>query len=315
MITYIIFTIFVFLLLIINFLIKKSYWYQAKFGDALKFKNIPKDLQIVNLGSNSGKFSFDYERCEIKGMNWAVGPQTIAFDFKILQTFIPKIKKNGYVFLSISIFSSIKDNYKAKSANDKYYHFLPSKLIPGYSKAVKFYVELKRIFPFLFILLNPRMIITLLKVGKPSHMLEKNPMNLIELKADAAKWMEGWQKEFSLNNLNAQLPEVYDQTMRENRKILKDCIYLCHKNGLKPIIVLPPVSKFLKVHLTHEIKQKYIYDFINKTIEQTGVKLLDYMGNSEFSDPKLYFNSFFLNARGRKMFTKKMLTEIYTNKL
>ena len=62
MITYIIFTIFVFLLLIINFLIKKSYWYQAKFGDALKFKNIPKDLQIVNLGSNSGKFSFDYER-------------------------------------------------------------------------------------------------------------------------------------------------------------------------------------------------------------------------------------------------------------
>ncbi len=296
--------------MIVNELIRHNYWYRAQFSDALKFKNVPQNLHVVNLGSNSGKYGFDYTECGIKGMNWAVSPQTIAFDYKILQTFTSHISKNGHVLLTISLFSSIKDNYKAKNANDKYYHFLPTTLIPDYSKIVNVYVKLKRIFPLLFIILNPTSIIGLFRIGKSAHTLEKNPMNSNQLDTDAAKWVEGWKKEFLLDSLNAPLSDNHNQIMQENRKILKDCIDLCQKNGLKPIVVLPPISRFLLVYLTREVRQIYIYDFIKEIIAQAEIKLLDYIDNPEFSDHDLYFNSFFLNARGRKMFTKRVLKEI-----
>jgi hypothetical protein len=97
---------------ILNVLIRYSYWYKIKYEDSLKFLNIPKDLEVINLGSNSGKYGFDYSKVGLLGMNWAVGPQTITFDNKILQNYISYLKKDAFVILTIVPFSSILKNYK-----------------------------------------------------------------------------------------------------------------------------------------------------------------------------------------------------------
>jgi hypothetical protein len=300
----------IFAILIINELIKKSNWYQIQFGDASKFNNVPDKLQVVNLGSNSGKYGFDYADCGIKGMNWAKGPQTITFDHKILQKYIHFISEDGVVILSISLFSSIKDKYTAKNANNKYYLFLPSEAIPGYSKRVMLEVQMKRLIPVFFLFKNPKSFIRLLRFKKPSFILETNPMNITQLKDDSLKWIEDWKNEFSISKLGTPLSEEHKQIMGENRKILIKIIDLCRKNNLKPVLVIPPVTEFLKYYLTPEIRQIYIYNFLFEVIEQTGIKLLDYIDDIELSDPCLFFNSFFLNARGRKIFTKRVLNDI-----
>lgn len=305
---------FIALFLIVNKLIKYSYWYKGQFGDSLKFKYIPTDLHVVNLGSNSGKYSFDYTNCEIKGMNWAVGPQTITFDYKILKKYIHYIQKDGIVLLPLSLFSSIKDAYSGSRAHDKYYKILSSDSIPRYSNLVQFKVELQNLFPIWSFFVKPKQIVNLYRSKKPAFILETNPMNETQLIKDAMNWIQNWEKEFALCNLETPRPEKYTQIQSENRKVLINSIELCRANDLKPIIVLPPVTSFLLFHLTSNVRQMYIYDFLNEVIEQTGVKLIDYMDNAEFSDPDLYFNSFFLNARGRKMFTKKVLNEINLQK-
>lgn len=44
-------------------------------------------LDVVNLGSSSGVYDFDYSDMGCKGMNWAVAPQTMVGDFLILKRY------------------------------------------------------------------------------------------------------------------------------------------------------------------------------------------------------------------------------------
>lgn len=64
--------IYIFLLLalfifvwLINKLFKNTNYYKNKFIDTHKFKDIPRNLDIVNLGSNQPKFAFDYSQSNI----------------------------------------------------------------------------------------------------------------------------------------------------------------------------------------------------------------------------------------------------------
>ena len=301
---------FIVLILISNEFIKSSYWYQAKFEDALKFRNIPDDLQIVNLGSNSGKYGFDYKACDIKGMNWAVGPQTIYFDNEILQTNIQNIERHGIVIFTIVPFSSILDKYQSNNANDKYYLFLASESIPDYSILVKFNIELGKIFPIWIFFISPKMLIRLYRTSKPNSMLEHNPMNETQLIKDSLGWIKGWQNQFSINKLTNPLSEYHKLIMQENRILLMQMIDLCFKNNLKPVIVLPPVTNYLLAHLTREVRKIYVYDFLSEIIKEKGVKLFDYMEDDDFKNPDLYFNSFFLNTCGRILFTERVIRDI-----
>jgi hypothetical protein len=80
--------IFVFIIIIgsyaLNVLYKHTNAYRNQFIDVRKFSvkgGIGDDLEIVNLGSNHPKFGFDYSDLDIKGENWAVGPQTLEYDY------------------------------------------------------------------------------------------------------------------------------------------------------------------------------------------------------------------------------------------
>lgn len=83
----------------LNKRLKKSYWYKnILFKDCEKFWHIQDEVyDIVNLGSNSGVYDFDYTNISLKCANWAFGPQTINGDWAILRQFKKNLDRKSVV--------------------------------------------------------------------------------------------------------------------------------------------------------------------------------------------------------------------------
>ena len=81
-------------------------WYREGFWKGTtKFWNIPScDYEVINLGSNSGKYAFCYDGLPVKGMNWAIGPQSLVHDFNILKNSVSTL----FTALCISSFVTVK---------------------------------------------------------------------------------------------------------------------------------------------------------------------------------------------------------------
>lgn len=106
--------------------------------------------------------------------------------------------------------------------------------------------------------------------------MNNNPMNLSELDKDAKRWIDGWKRQFGIEDFEAPLT--------------------------------PPVTKHLGKYFTSKFQKLYIYDFLQQV--DRDVQTLDYSKDVELKEDDLYFNSFFLNARGRKLFTAKVLEDL-----
>ena len=84
----------------------------------------------------------------------------------------------------------------------------------------------------------------------------------------------------------------------------------CKERDLKLAFVIPPITNALKSKFSKEFSQAALYDLIAPAQEKYNIPLFDYLEDNDFQDVDLYFNSFFLNKRGRTMFTKKLLIDI-----
>ena len=90
---------------------------------------------------------------------------------------------------------------------------------------------------------------------------------------------------------------------------MRELIDFCTERGYKPVFVIPPVTEHLAKFYTPKFEETYIYEYL-KAIER-NVLLLDYSKEAKYrNDDSLYFNSFFLNKRGRKAFTHQVLSDL-----
>ena len=91
---------------ILNALYKRTNDYRNIFADTEKFRNdasIPNGLQLVNPGSNHPKYGFNYDGLNVKAMNWAVGPQSLEYDFAILRKECHHLADNAVVLIPICV--------------------------------------------------------------------------------------------------------------------------------------------------------------------------------------------------------------------
>lgn len=296
------------MLLIANYLIRFSSWYKMKFADIFKYKDLKNNIQIVNLGSNSGKYAFDYSDTELKGMNWAMSPQAIEYDYLILKKLIPNIANNGTVLIPISPFSSILDYYTNVNSYDKYYGLLNSSDIRYYSNRRRLLNWLFLHFPIACFLFHPKTLIILIYT-----IFKKNKIDNVDFKNDAERWITNWKRQFNIDKLHEPLSKEHKLIQDKNINRLVKAIELCRNNNLNPILILPPFTQDLQSYFTQEVKNIYIDDFCNEVVSKTNVPLLDYTYDNELSKEELYENSFFINKTGAKLFTSKVLNDI--NKL
>jgi hypothetical protein len=303
----------------LNLLLKKTNWYKNIFIYETQFtggsdgfhSDLQRNYDIVNLGSNPARFAFFYEK--ILGQNWSTGVQGLEQDFLILKRYHSFIKKGGIVIIPIVPFSALYTyvlKYKPQKNLLTYYAKFVKILLDYQINQLSVYKKVCRFIRFPLLVFPKSFFYIIKDVEKDSRLLlSEQIMQPLELNKDADAFISGWKKDFDIEDFNAPLNEIHKKSIAESVKILSEMIDFCIERELKPVIIIPPATEYLSSHFSSDMKKQYMYDFICKA-NTHNIPVLDYYKDERFQDPQYYFNSYFLNLKGRKLFTKQVLMDL-----
>ena len=291
----------------LNGAIRRTHWFNNElFPDCRKFWNYNTfNTDVINLGSTSGYYAFDYEGLPIKGGNFALRHNPLSGDQAILKNYFGYLNPKGsHVIIPLCVFSSLAGSYDFME--DRFYTLIYPSSIPHFSyrrqqqiKAIaaspirrfplwSFYTELRA------------------QLRGTSH----STLTEEQMKADADRWIKGWKHEFALSDFSQPLSLFNKDGVNDAAEILNDIISFCKERNIKPVIMIPPMYHTLAEKFDEKARQLFVYDLIEK-IEDKTVPFHNYMDDSRFSrDSSLFMNSFFLNKKGAKKFTRIALTDI-----
>ena len=291
----------------LNGAIRRTHWFNDElFPDCRKFWNYNTfNTDVINLGSTSGYYAFDYEGLPIKGGNFALRHNPLSGDQAILKNYFGYLNPKGsHVIIPLCVFSSLAGSYDFME--DRFYTLIYPSSIPHFSyrrqQQIKAIVASPiRRFPLWSFYTELR---AQLRGTGHSTLTEE------QMKADADRWIKGWKHEFALSDFSQPLSLINKDGVNDAAEILNDIISFCKERNIKPVIMIPPMYHTLAEKFDEKARQLFVYDLIEK-IEDKTVPFHNYMDDSRFSrDSSLFMNSFFLNKKGAKKFTRIALTDI-----
>ena len=291
----------------LNGAIRRTHWFNDElFPDCRKFWNYNTfNTDVINLGSTSGYYAFDYEGLPIKGGNFALRHNPLSGDQAILKNYFGYLNPKGsHVIIPLCVFSSLAGSYDFME--DRFYTLIYPSSISHFSYRRQHQIKAIaaspiRRFPLWSFYTELR---AQLRGTGHSTLTEE------QMKADAERWIKGWKHEFALSDFSQPLSLFNKDGVNDAAEILNDIISFCKERNIKPVIMIPPMYHTLAEKFDEKARQLFVYDLIEK-IEDKTVPFHNYMDDSRFSrDSSLFMNSFFLNKKGAKKFTRIALTDI-----
>ena len=255
-----------------------------------------RDCDFCNIGSNSGLFGFDWESVGVNGANFATGPQSLAQGFALLEHFADRLAKDCTVFIPICPFSSI-------SAPDR---FGPERqyIIYPFMKGEDIY------------LWTPERAAAVEKavaeaeakwMGVDARLAEADkPVAPEAFRASVDSLLKCWQRQFEIADFAAPLSERNRKAFAVNVEIFRRGLEMCRAKGWRPIVVLPPVSRYYDAVFTDKVWRQYVDDFV-AAAHVAGVPYWDYSRDERFRDEANFRNSLMLSRRGSVLFTKELV--------
>ncbi len=296
-------------LLYINKSVKKTQWYKSVIPNMSLYptnewyrEHLERNFDVVNIGSSSARYAFDYSGLPVKAFNWGEQPQSLNNGFKILKTYFSILKKGGTVIISLGPLSGLDVEGKwQKDANDKYYYILPSELINNYSSVAK-----RRNYPLVYYPITSIKNLLRRTSGKENGQNTELIKTFVD---DSDKWIKIWKDEFGITSFEEPLSEANNKGKEKRIALLKEILAFCIERDLRPAIVIPPMHCSLASKFTPAFRENYIYSFVYKA-NIFNVPFLNYMDDERFDDDKYFYNSFFLNEEGAKKFTNIVLKDL-----
>ena len=297
----------------ISFLSNPS-WYDAYWGGATKFWHITNfNIDVVNLGSNSGKYAFDYEDLDLSGQNWALGPQSLQHDFNILKNYFSYLRSGATVIIPLSPFSCLHTKYGSQH-NLKYYTFLHPATIMNFDESERVKALTRKYNPFKampclclrqMLLAGVKYIIAKMQLRRILHKRKSD----IDYESNAVYFIDLWEKQFDIKDLDAPLSIKHVDEFTQRADVLSEMIDFCKERNLNPVLVIPPVHPSLANKLSEKCRQHYIYDFV-KRANSANAPFYDFMEDTRFYNNEYFNNSYFLSKTGATKFTRIFLEEI-----
>jgi hypothetical protein len=277
---------------------------------------MPHQYDIVNLGSNDARFGFFWGNESVYGQNWSpggVGPNEC---FDILKRNFGFIKKNGIVLIPVSGFFAIANCSKTDGRSNVYYCAKILKAtgptVPCRFTNIKS-TQLKKAASFTRypLLRKPYAIRYLIRDQEKNEtlLISDQIMQSEDLNNDADRWLFNYQKEFGVDDFSAPLIEEHKECFDKMVQLLSDMIDFCIERELRPVLISLPVTKYFSLRFPPIVREQYLYSMVRQA-NKRNVLYLDYYYDERFQDPQYYFNSFFFNLRGRKLFTKQVLQDL-----
>lgn len=305
------------LFVVCNKLIRHTNWWNNQYVGIKQFvsnagyrDNIIRNYDIVNLGSNPARFAFFYE--DVKGQSWATGSQGQDMDLEILKYYHSYIKEGGTVLIPIMPFTAISPYLKNRSEYwgvqyySKFAQILDSSQVAKlpYAKDVNRYLQ----YPLLYDKYSILSLVLDSEADKRYEISEQKMMSM-ELLQDASNWIKMWLKEFQLRNLNDVTSKKWEPYYREAIEINKKIVDFCLERSLKPVFICVPMTKYLSAMFPESFVKYMITDFVAAS-NIHNITFLDYTEDERFQDETLFIDSYFLNLKGRKQFTKQVIADL-----
>ena len=288
--------------------------YRTIFGHCPKFWRQPAfNLDVVNLGSNTGLYGFRYDGLPVKAANWALGPQSLNQDLMILKTYSSFIRPRGAILAPLCPYSSCAKNYTGTEWL-KYYTFIHPGVIEDFSLAQQRLAYAWKNHPFRQafrpMLRGVGQAIKRRVMGAKDLLgIDYQPLSDDTLERDAQGFIDGWKRQFRIDDMDAPLPAHILEGRKKRVATLKELIAFCRDREFKLYLVLPPVTPALLKRFSPTFRENYIYSFA-KECGATPDMLLDYLDDAELNNSEFFVNSLFLNKRGAQLFTKRVLEDI-----
>ena len=282
-------------------LYKRTNFYKNSLGGAYRFrKNVPYNLEIVNIGSGPGLYAITYENCYKKGFNFSTAPQSYKYGFRLLKRFREHIKENAIIIIIIMCplsFARVQGTDKPGFSN-KFYGVLPGNEIDGYTRTREFMLKW---FPFLIRVL-----------GKIKTTIRKtNDRNKEKDYNDDLPIVACWKKECHLSDLkDPDQAGEHEAVFREKIQIVKDGIDFCIENKWNPVFVIPPVPGLTREHISAEFLEGFAYQNL-RSVQETypHFPLLDYYADERFT-AEMFQDDIFMNKKGQKEFSQILFEDL-----
>lgn len=288
----------------LNKRIKKTNWYKNQLVDKSQYPtnewyrfHSERNFDIVNIGSSSALFAFNYQYTNYNGLNWAGRPQSLELGFKLIKNFFSILRKGGAVLIPVSPFTGLYVPWAGQSEEDRFYGIMDYTLFEDYNR-----VTFKMGNP---IRSNPKEAIKrLIKDVAPQREISVKQIDGEDFQDDAVNWINNWKREFGIQDLDASVPDQLKEGMQKRANLMSEIVRFCVERDLRPIIVLAPVHHTLGTYFTEKFRENYLAPILNAA-KDGGASIIDLMTSQEFKTSDFY-NSFFLNPTGSKKFMKKI---------
>ena len=192
----------------------------------------------------------------------------------------------------------------------RYYPILHHSMINNYEEQT--YTDLKKR-TLLHLLKHPLRLLSILKGTAHKKMKsETNPLNEQQMTSSAEGYIRGWMREFGLHNFELKdIPQSVKNDLQKNSEILDEIKAFCDERGIKPVIVLPPVSEYIMGNIPQGFREYCTYSIL----KQKDILMLDYMNDHTYNQPANFVDALCLNKTGRRKFTQGVLSDLKRLKL
>lgn len=293
----------------INKKLKKSNWYHRLFPHLYEYERLKQGADVLCIGSTPAKNALDFTNIEqIRGYNLAVCPETIYYDFQVLKNYHSFLKPGGIILFVLCPFTFLKDFYRnefgSKSyLNIRYYPILHRAMIDTFSEDLYHkYVEEP-------ILIDKKAWARLFydPISPNSLKIDNNPQTSTESIELCKQRVKSWMREFHMLDLNPNhIPETIEKAIKGNIKIFQDMKDFIEERGYKAYIIIPPFPEEMTSLLPDDLVKHNLID----PVKETGIPYINFYGVEEWLSRELYYHGFLLNAHGRELFTKVVLSRI-----
>ncbi len=277
------------------------YWIKEK----KRYETVPEILDFANLGSTCDENNYDYSYWKGTGFNFASAPQDMYYDNQLLEQYGSRLRNGAYLFINISEFAFLTDRYETDYHNHKYYGFLDSNRVWGYTRLKSILLK------FAPGLLDSRYIKQEVKQILKS-VLKKKSYTLKSLEQLSIQLMANWKKEFGWNEV-VKLSEDQSKTLNRSWDIFMRDISFCKQHNIIPVVVIPPFCKSLIEIMPKEILDVCLWQYITR-IREMDIKVVDFWHDIELCDNQYFKTPICLNEKGIKCFNLKLQQELYEEK-
>ena len=284
-----------------------------------RYSNMPDNIQLANLGSSHGDYSFNYTDLPYRTFKFSFSAQHYLYDYALLSQYIEKFDKNAVVLILIEYFevTHIKTDYSSQLA--WYYRVLDKNHLPHYS--LKDYLRYKAV-PILTVDAN-YVVRELIKFLYPVAAAQQEDSFLMRTEIErinsAKRRYIEWAKPESTSPVWKFRTDAGEEGFAYNKNLVSKMIELCLAHDIQPVLISTPLVSVLN-RIFAEESPDFLDTFyrLSRELQETypTVPYFDYSHDPRFeNDFSLFGDQDHLNAAGAKKFTAIVVSDLQANGL